>query len=74
MLVANTYQETPGGNWSAWSTGLGNSAPGGIALGLAATQRHDGTIRLWATGPDDLSLSSIAQASAGGEWDKWETG
>jgi len=41
--VASTYQETAGGNWSAWSTGAGKTAVGGRALALAAAQQHDGT-------------------------------
>ncbi len=71
--VKNTHQETAGGNWSAWSTGLGKTGGGGRSIALAAAQQHDGTIRLWSTWPDDLSLCSVAQTSAGGEWGKWWT-
>ena len=71
VFLANSHQQTPGGNWSAWSTGMGEVAGGARAVEMAAAQQNDGTIRLWITGPDSLSLFSVAQTSAGGEWGKW---
>jgi hypothetical protein len=70
MNLAKTYQ-LPGGTWSPWSLGFGKEG-GGHTLGMATTQQSNGAVRLWITSPHDLSLHSIAQTSADGDWGKWE--
>ncbi|WP_426043982.1 alkaline phosphatase family protein [Caulobacter sp. DWR3-1-2] len=70
--LRSTYQETPGGSWSAWS-GVWNGASPASLVSLAATQQNDGKVRLWVVDANHL-LYSNAQASPGGNWTGWSPG
>jgi len=61
-------QVSPGGNWSAWSTG--NWWNGPLAYELTVAQQNNGCVQLWAITLDGV-LTSVAQLSPGGNWDNW---
>jgi hypothetical protein len=67
--LRSTYQETPGGPWSAWSGIWDGSSPAGL-VSVAAAQQNDGTVRIWALDADN-ALYSNAQTSPGSDWTGW---
>jgi hypothetical protein len=68
--VISNYQEKQDGSWTGWVPGT--SEGGGHSLNLAAAPQTNGTIRLWSSRWEDLSLSSIEEVSPGGDWKNWE--
>ena len=68
--LTSSYQETPGGSWSAWM------APPWVAGGptsvvqVTASQQNDGRVQLWVTDQQE-QLWSIWQTSPGGGWSAW---
>ncbi len=68
--LISTFQETPGGSWSAWSSeNWSNSPP---VVFITACQQNNGCVQLWAMGTDDV-LRSISQTSPGGDWGSWSS-
>ena len=67
--LVSTYQETPGGQWSAWS-GVWNGDSPGQLISITAAQQNDGTVRVWALDAAN-TLHSNAQTSPGGNWTGW---
>lgn len=67
--LRSTYQQTPGGPWSAWSGVWGGASPGNL-ISLAAAQQNDGTVRLWVLDVNHV-LHSTTQIAPGGGWGGW---
>ncbi|MFL6163739.1 MAG: alkaline phosphatase family protein [Jatrophihabitantaceae bacterium] len=67
--LRSTYQESPGGPWSAWSDVWNGSSPPAL-ISVAAAQQNDGTVRIWVIDADN-TLYSNAQTSPGGDWTGW---
>jgi phospholipase C len=67
--LRSTYQETPGGPWSAWSGIWKGTSPSNLAA-VAAAQQNDGTVRIWVLDGHDV-LYSAAQLAPGGDWTDW---
>jgi hypothetical protein len=67
--LRSSYQETPGGPWSAWSGIWNDSSPQNLTA-LAAAQQNDGTVRIWALDQNN-QLYSNAQTAPGGDWTGW---
>jgi len=66
--LVSTFQATPGGEWSAWSTGNWANAP--LVHEITAAQQNNGCVQLWAITLDGI-LTSISQLSPGGNWGNW---
>ncbi len=72
-----TYQETPGGTWSQWTTDWANGGPSRMATYIAATQqsRLDSAAQIWVMGDGPtnpgLKLWSRYQTGAAGDWTDW---
>jgi hypothetical protein len=64
-----TYQQTPGGSWSAWFAPDWPNGPTSC-LQIAACQQNDGRCQLFATDEDE-QLWTIFQTSPGGDWSAW---
>jgi hypothetical protein len=64
-MLISCYQETPGGNWSAWMPGSWLSAP--PTLDVAACQQNDGRVQIWIL-DQKMQLWSAWQTSPGGDW------
>ena len=64
--LTSTFQETPGGGWSAWNSFLNPPA----LIDLAAAQQNDGRVQLWGLDQRE-QLWSVWQTSPGGGWTAW---
>jgi hypothetical protein len=67
-VLVTTYQETPGGNWSSWSTTSFMDAPPAIAV--AGAQQNNGNVGLWML-DQKQQLWFTSQTSPGGNWQNW---
>lgn len=63
------YQETPGGEWSGWSTGNWLGAP--PVTRLTSTQLSNGAVQLWGLTLNGGWLTTTRQEGAGGSWTEW---
>jgi phospholipase C len=67
--LRSTFQESPGGPWSAWSGVWADASPAN-ALSVAAAQQNDGRVQIWVV-DSNHQLYSNAQTSPGGNWGGW---
>jgi hypothetical protein len=67
-MLVTTYQETPGGNWSPWSTTSFMNAPPAVAV--AGAQQNNGNVGLWML-DQKQQLWFTSQTSPGGNWQNW---
>jgi hypothetical protein len=64
----STFQETPGGPWSAWD---GPNWLGATSLvQITAAQQNNGCVQLWGI-DTNLAVKTTAQTSPGGDWTGW---
>jgi len=68
--LVSTYQETPGGKWSAWIDAPWVAGGPTAVLQVTACQQNDGRVQLWVT-DQKQQLWSIWQTSPGGGWSAW---
>lgn len=68
--LVSTYQETPGGNWSAWMAAPWVAGGPKTVLEIAAAQQNNGNVQLWAL-DQQLQIWSIRQTQPGGSWTGW---
>ena len=67
--LRSTYQQTPGGAWSAWS-GVWNGASPPNLVSVAAAQQNDGKVRIWVVDANNVTYTN-AQTAPGGDWTGW---
>ena len=68
-VLVSTFQETPGGNWSAWQPWPATPQNSQF-IEVTASQQNDGRVQLWAL-DTKLQLWSCYQTSRGGNWSSW---
>jgi hypothetical protein len=68
--LTSSYQETPGGTWSAWIPAPWVAGGPTSVLQVTACQQNDGRVQLWVT-DQQQQLWSIWQTSPGGGWSAW---
>src|ERR1044072_979456 len=76
--LTSTYQETPGGSWSAWMAPPWVAGGPTSVLQVTACQQNDGRVQRWVTDQQE-QLWRIWQTSPGGGWGAgcgagWRTG
>jgi phospholipase C len=69
--LRSSYQESPGGPWSAWSGIWNGSSPPNL-ISVTAAQQNDGTVRIWVLDAGN-ALYSNAQTAPGGNWTGWSS-
>jgi hypothetical protein len=70
-LLVTSYQETPGGNWSAWQPWPATPDKSQF-IEITAAQQNDGRVQLWAV-DTRMQLWSCWQTSPGGNWTAWSS-
>ena len=68
--LTSSYQETPGGNWSAWMPPPWVAGGPTAVVQVTAAQQNNGCVQLWVT-DQQQQLWSIWQTSPGGGWSAW---
>ena len=68
--LVSTFQETPGGAWSAWMAAPWVAGGPKTVLQVTGAQQNNGCVQLWVT-DQKQQLWSIWQTSPGGGWSAW---
>jgi hypothetical protein len=64
--VYQSWQTSPGGNWSNWQ-----QLSGGIAKSVTVARNQDGRLSVFAIGTDNRAYH-ISQTSPNGNWNNWQ--